>query len=107
MTSIWGHRVVREKTEGTVNYIVLWFMVADSRWTVDEITYFYKAETFITIFSETCHSILSSDRHISKEPTIHAQFVQDWFNVVLSSIGNIPYIIFCQQNFCIKLSSFI
>ena len=82
-------------------------MVADSCWTLDEITYFCNAETFITIFSETCHSILSSDRPISKESTFHAQFVQDWFNVVLSSIGNIPYIIVCQQNFCIKLSSFI
>jgi hypothetical protein len=77
-------------------------MVADSYCTVEEITHFYKAETFITIFSEVCHSTQSSDRPVSNEPTFHAQFVQNWFNVVLSSSSSLPYIIVCQQNFCIK-----
>ena len=74
-------------------------MIADSYWTVEEITQFYKAETFITIFSETCHSILSSDRPISKEPTFHTQFVQDWFNPYPTAFpyGNGMVLHFYQQ----------
>jgi hypothetical protein len=60
-------------------------MAANSYWTVEEITHFYKPETFIAIFLEIRHSILYIDKPISKEPTFHAQFVQDWFNAVLSS----------------------
>jgi hypothetical protein len=99
MTLIWGHPVVKEKTKGTVNYTVLWFMVADSSWAVDEITYFYKAEILITIFSETSHLISIQIGLFQKNQTFMPSLYKT--GLMLS-----PYIIVCQQNLCIKLSSF-